>query len=58
MATPIRCKSCNIALNEDALDNGIDCPECGEWFCDNCYDTTKGDGCYCHIGLDIKSEDE
>jgi len=29
----------------------IDCPECGEWFTDSEYDTTKGDGCKCHISV-------
>lgn len=26
----------------------IDCTECRQWFCDNCYDTGLGDGCHCH----------
>lgn len=39
------CNKCNNI--EYALDS-IDCTECKEWFCDSCYDTEKGDGCYCH----------
>lgn len=36
-------------IPDDALGAGtIDCPECGEIFHDNDYDTGKGDGCHCH----------
>lgn len=28
--------------------SGIYCTGCDKVFCDNCYDTTKGDGCHCH----------
>lgn len=29
-------------------EDGIDCAECRKWLCDSCYDTSLGDGCYCH----------
>ena len=35
------------AVPKDEHD-GIICTKCELWFCDNCYDTTKGDGCHCH----------
>lgn len=31
--------------------SGIYCTECGRIFCDNCYDTGKGDGCKCHVKI-------
>jgi len=40
------CRSCGNVV--DGVDEGIDCFGCGGRFCDNCYDTTKGDGCHCH----------
>jgi len=39
------CAGCGLGCG---LEDGIDCPECGRWFCDNCYDTGLGDGCHCH----------
>lgn len=27
---------------------GIICPECDNWFCDECFDCEKGKGCVCH----------
>lgn len=41
----MECAACGKM--HDRVD-GIDCPECKDWFCDNCYDTSKGDGCHCH----------
>lgn len=34
--------------------DGIDCPECKQQFCDNCYDTGKGDGCHCHGKIEVE----
>lgn len=39
------CGSCGQMVN---LEDGIDCTECEDRFCDSCYDTGKGDGCHCH----------
>jgi len=40
-----KCSRCDKVDYDDA---GLECLGCGEWFCDNCYDTDLGDGCYCH----------
>ena len=38
-----------ISLSDHLTNNeGIDCTICNRFFCDNCYDTSKGDGCHCH----------
>lgn len=39
----VTCSYCKARADE-----GIACPGCRRWFCDNCYDTEKGDGCHCH----------
>lgn len=46
------CVTCTTKLLEPqatgAGENCIQCTACNRWFCDSCYDTSKGDGCYCH----------
>jgi hypothetical protein len=47
----MQCKTCNSpvrTLDGGKPEGGIRCPECNNVFCDNCYDTGKGDGCHCH----------
>jgi len=39
------CTGCGDSCDET---EGLECTDCGKWFCDNCYDTGKGDGCHCH----------
>ena len=42
------CAGCKRkSLRED----GLVCTDCKMWFCDNCYDSTKGEGCKCHNNL-------
>jgi hypothetical protein len=38
------CYKCGSKLTE----HSINCTACTKTFCDNCYDTGKGDGCQCH----------
>jgi hypothetical protein len=40
-----RCNRCNCLAH--AL-NGVECAECGLWFCHDCYNVFFGDGCVCH----------
>lgn len=39
---------CARCGTETKVSDGIDCTECKKWFCDNCYDCERGDGCHCH----------
>lgn len=49
--TPM-CAACPTKLVDPRTtgvgENCIVCTECHRWFCDSCYDTSKGDGCNCH----------
>lgn len=39
------CSQCGDSLDAESF---VECPECLHIFCDDCYDTGKGDGCQCH----------
>lgn len=41
-----KCVKCKTSF--EGYEGGIDCTGCNGWFCDDCYDTGKGDGCHCH----------
>lgn len=41
----VKCAACGVVVDKQG---SIDCTECIDEFCDNCYDTGKGDGCHCH----------
>ena len=41
----MKCSKCDSILDDE---NNLDCVDCGKLFCDNCYDTSRGDGCHCH----------
>lgn len=43
----ICCDKCGAECDAEEAE-GLDCPECEGFFCDNCYDSGKGDGCQCH----------
>lgn len=47
----ISCAACDaevVTLAGGAGGSGVVCPGCGGLYCDDCYDTGKGDGCACH----------
>ncbi len=44
----VTCAECVGPIDVSTMEDCIECPECGFTYCDNCYDTTKGDGCHCH----------
>lgn len=46
----IRCGQCGDYAEPE---NTIVCTECNKRICDNCYDTTKGDGCQCHARINV-----
>lgn len=47
MKSTICCAKCGAGCDPEQGE-GVECPECGKFFCDNCYDTGKGDNCQCH----------
>ncbi len=49
---PMKCSKCNreIPVYDDGYSGAIDCLECEEEFCANCYDVKKGDDCRSHAG--------
>jgi hypothetical protein len=46
MEPTIICEKCGKEC--ECQEDGMDCPECEQFFCDNCYDCGLGDGCRCH----------
>lgn len=45
----VTCANCVAPIEVTTMEDCIECTECGFTFCDNCYDTGKGDGCKCHV---------
>lgn len=43
-----KAKCANCGQKVSGYDDAIDCADCQNWFCDNCYDTSLGDGCGSH----------
>jgi len=46
MKSTICCDKCGKEC--ECQEDGVDCPECDGFFCDNCYDFGLREGCRCH----------
>ncbi len=49
---PARCGTCRKRVF--LLGSVVQCPDCGQWFHEECYDAIKGAGCVCHTDVAVQ----
>lgn len=48
--------TCDACMN--TFDEGVDCPSCGKWFCDSCFDRNKSYDCNAHMEVTVSPPEQ